>query len=44
MKLQPRWAGLLVSAAAVLALLAVFALYSRPDFLLQLSDQLWACF
>ena len=27
-----------------LALLAVFGLYTRPDFLLQLADQLWACF
>ena len=44
MKLQARWTGLVASAAAVVALLAVFALYSRPDFLLKLSDQLWACF
>ncbi|HEX5388631.1 MAG TPA: hypothetical protein VFW67_02615 [Burkholderiaceae bacterium] len=29
---------------AALALLAVFGLYTRPDFLLQLADQLWACF
>ncbi len=32
------WAG----AAAVLA--GVFALYARPDFLVTLADQLWACF
>jgi hypothetical protein len=29
-------------AAAVLA--GVFALYTRPDFLLNLADQLWSCF
>ena len=29
---------------ATVALLAVFGLYTRPDFLLQLADQLWACF
>jgi hypothetical protein len=28
----------------VLALLAVFALYRRPDFLLTLADQVWSCF
>ena len=31
-------------AAAVLATLAVFALYTRPDFLVDLSNQVWACF
>ena len=30
--------------AALLVLLAVFALYTRPDFLLTLADQLWSCF
>ena len=29
-------------AAAVLA--GVFALYLRPDFLVDLSNQVWACF
>ena len=29
---------------AVLVLLAVFSLYTRPDFLLSLADQIWACF
>ena len=29
---------------ALAALVAVFALYTRPDFLLQLSNQIWACF
>jgi hypothetical protein len=29
---------------AIAATLGVFALYLRPDFLLTLADQLWACF
>ena len=35
---------LLAYAGAALALLAAFALYSRPDFLVMLADQVWACF
>lgn len=34
----------LLRLLALLALLAVFALYSRPEFLVQMSNQLWACF
>ncbi len=30
--------------AAIAVTLGVFALYTRPDFLLTLADQLWACF
>lgn len=30
--------------AAIAAPLGVFALYTRPDFLVMLADQLWACF
>ena len=30
--------------AAVLALLAVFALYTRPQMMVALGDMLWACF
>lgn len=29
---------------AVAATLGVFALYTRPDFLRTLADQIWACF
>jgi len=36
-----RW---LAYAAALAALLAVFALYTRPEFLVTLADQIWACF
>ena len=34
----------LAAVAAVLALLTVFALYLRLDFMLTLADQIWACF
>jgi len=39
-----RWlqAGALALGAAVLA--GVFALYTRPAFMVTLIDQLWACF
>lgn len=33
------WVGV-----AVLASLAVFMLYTQPDFMVQLSNQIWACF
>jgi hypothetical protein len=29
---------------ALVALAGVFALYTRPEFLVSLADQLWACF
>ena len=35
---------LLAYGAAVAALLAVFALYTRPEVLVTLADQVWACF
>lgn len=31
-------------ALAIAAVLGVFALYLRPEFLLTLADQVWACF
>lgn len=30
--------------AAALALAGVFALYTRPDFVVTMIDQIWACF
>jgi hypothetical protein len=33
-----------LAALALAALAAVFLMYTRPDFLLQLSNQIWACF
>ena len=35
---------IIASVLAVAALAGVFMLYTRPDFLLQLSNQIWACF
>ena len=35
---------LLAYAAAVAALLAVFALYTRPTILITLAEQIWSCF
>jgi hypothetical protein len=42
--MTPRRVKLAAYSAAVAALLAVFALYTRPDFLVTLADQIWACF
>ena len=36
-----RWLG---GAVAVLLCLAVFGLYTAPDFMVMLADQVWACF
>ena len=35
---------ILLYSAAVCTLLAVFALYTRPDFLVTLANQVWGCF
>ncbi len=34
----------LLYAGALVVLLAVFSLYMRPDFLVTLANQVWACF
>lgn len=34
----------LAAIGALLVLLAVFALYLRPDFMRSVADQIWACF
>lgn len=36
--------ALLAWAAVLLALAGAFALYTRPDFLVTLANQVWACF
>lgn len=41
---MPHPKKLILAMLALAALVGVFALYTRPDFLLQLSNQLWACF
>ena len=35
---------LLIYGLALAALLAVFALYTRPEIMVTLADQFWACF
>ena len=40
----PAWLRVLVWTVVLAVLLAVFALYTRPDFMLTLADQIWACF
>jgi hypothetical protein len=35
---------LIAYAAALAVLLAVFALYTRPDLMVTISEQIWSCF
>jgi hypothetical protein len=42
--MKKRAQQLIVWAVALALLLAVFGLYTRPEFLVSLADQLWACF
>ena len=35
---------LALCSLAIAASLGVFALYTRPDFLLTLANQMWSCF
>ncbi len=41
MRRSHRWA---VGALVLAMLVGVFYLYTQPDFLVQMSNQLWACF
>jgi len=43
-RLTSRFTRLLAWVAAVLVLLAVFAMYTVPGFMVMLADQVWACF
>ncbi|GAA4331064.1 hypothetical protein GCM10023165_05140 [Variovorax defluvii] len=43
-RIRPHFVRAACLGAAALALLGVFALYTRPAFLVTLVDQLWACF
>jgi hypothetical protein len=43
--MQPRAVKRALTWTAITAvLLGVFAMYARPEFLVTLADQLWACF
>lgn len=42
--MTPATRHVLAWVVATGVLVAVFALYTRPDFLVSLADQLWACF
>ena len=42
--MKQRHQKLLIWSSAVIVLLAVFAMYTRPEFLVTLANQLWACF
>jgi hypothetical protein len=35
---------LLVGVPAAVILVGVFLLYTRPDFMVQMANQLWSCF
>ncbi len=41
MKLSVKWLGVV---AALAVLLMVFGLYTRPDFMFNLANQVWGCF
>jgi hypothetical protein len=41
---QTLWRKVLIWAAISLTLALVAALYLRPDFVISMADQLWACF
>ena len=40
----PLWKQMLTLATAGLVLCAVFSLYLQPEFMVDLAQQLWACF
>ncbi len=44
MKLKPATAKWLAYAGATVALLGVFLLYTQPDFMVTVAEQVWSCF
>lgn len=42
--MKPMALRALVWTGVIAALLATFALYNQPGFLVNLADQLWSCF
>ncbi len=41
---RPRYLTVAAWVAPLLLLGAVFMLYAQPDFMVQMANQLWACF
>jgi hypothetical protein len=44
LRLPPLATKALVFGAVLCVLLAVFSLYTRPDFMLTLANEVWSCF
>lgn len=42
--MSPRTTKLIAWLGITVALLGVFALYTRPDMMVAVADMLWACF
>ncbi len=42
--MTPRALKVLAYAVAVAVLLGVFGLYTRPELMISISEQVWACF
>lgn len=42
--MRPVAARLMIWTGVLLALAGTLAMYNRPDFLVNLADQLWSCF
>ena len=40
----PRWQRLALWALIALVLALVFGLYLQPEFMVNMADQVWACF
>lgn len=41
---MPTRRNILLATLALAVLMAVFAMYTQPDFLVQMANQLWSCF
>ena len=41
---MPTRRNILLTTFALAVLMAVFAMYTQPDFLVQMANQLWSCF
>ncbi|HPW84026.1 MAG TPA: hypothetical protein PLL83_06545 [Rhodoferax sp.] len=41
---MPTRRNILLATIALAVLMAVFAMYTQPDFLVQMANQLWSCF